>query len=228
MCARGASTRHAASHDACSFLARPLRAAARRRHGTTAATLLTRRRRLPCAALPCPARPRRCCLCPRGRSYALNTTPSAEGFLQPAQIETRRWNTSVIMSFAPPAALLSPDAPENRNKSAPFLAPATAVASFKLPAKQPDVRLVVQSTQPIIEVNGILRWCAAGRVHCVARARARAGGLAAAALHLPRTDAATDACSVERQPLTPAHARACRHAGRLSSRSPCCARAQGV
>lgn len=69
---------------------------------------------------------------------------------------------AVLSGFhAHPALLQSSTASrESRDpKAAPYLAPAaSARETFKLPKKDVDRRFVLQSTQPIIKVNGMLRW----------------------------------------------------------------------
>lgn len=61
-------------------------------------------------------------------------------------------------AFKANPALLSPSAYHDPKTSA-YLAPqASGRDSFKLPKTSVDRRYVLQSTQPLIEVNGMLRW----------------------------------------------------------------------
>lgn len=84
------------------------------------------------------------------------SNPNPANIIQPGPFEKLKWNVSNFMAFKPNKALLAADA-QSKKKAAPYLAPATAFKTFKVPTKV-DKRLVIQSTQPIIEVNGILRW----------------------------------------------------------------------
>lgn len=69
---------------------------------------------------------------------------------------------AVLSGFHAHQALLqsSTASPGSRDpKAAPYLAPAASGReTFKLPKKDVDRRFVLQSTQPIIKVNGMLRW----------------------------------------------------------------------
>lgn len=61
------------------------------------------------------------------------------------------------MSFNPHPLLLASDAGSSAKSSA-YLYPKAAPKTFKMPKTSVDRRFVLQSTQPLIEANGILRW----------------------------------------------------------------------
>jgi hypothetical protein len=61
------------------------------------------------------------------------------------------------MSFSPNSALLERNA-DKKASTSPFLLPKAAPKSFKLPTASISRRFILQSTQPLIESNGMLRW----------------------------------------------------------------------
>jgi hypothetical protein len=77
--------------------------------------------------------------------------------LQPGPFANLKWNITQLGSFSPAPQLLAAGA-ANKPHTAPYFAPASNIRSWALPAKQPDRRIVLQATQPLFEVNGILRW----------------------------------------------------------------------
>lgn len=81
--------------------------------------------------------------------------PNPANIVQPGPFDKLKWNITEFMSFKPNKALLSGDT--KSKKVAAYLAPNSPVKTFKVPTKV-DRRVVLQSTQPLIEVNGILRW----------------------------------------------------------------------
>jgi hypothetical protein len=66
-------------------------------------------------------------------------------------------NTSIISSFTPNRALLERNAAKKAVTSA-YLFPNAAPKTFKLPTTSISRRFILQSTQPLIESNGMLRW----------------------------------------------------------------------
>jgi hypothetical protein len=91
-----------------------------------------------------------------------------EGFLQPQQLDTKKWDQAKIMSFKPHPYLLYPTLPEAAPYLGVYLAPATPVTSFRLPNRALDGRYLIQSNQPLIEANGILRWAFDNIAHATA------------------------------------------------------------
>jgi L-ascorbate oxidase len=81
--------------------------------------------------------------------------PNPANIVQPGPFDKLKWNISEFMAFKPNKALLTGDTKNRR--AAPYLAPNAPLKTFKVPTKV-DRRVVLQSTQPLIEVNGILRW----------------------------------------------------------------------
>jgi hypothetical protein len=71
---------------------------------------------------------------------------------------------AVFNSFKANSALLKASDSSNSkadsgSAAAAYLAPsASGISSFKLPKKEVDQRYILESTQPIIEANGMLRW----------------------------------------------------------------------
>jgi hypothetical protein len=67
---------------------------------------------------------------------------------------------AVFNSFkANSAVLKASDSSDGATAAAAYLAPSAAgISSFKLPKKDIDRRFVLESTQPIIRANGMLRW----------------------------------------------------------------------
>eukprot|EP00775_Hariotina_reticulata_P013380 gene13380-13507_t len=108
---------------------------------------------------------------PAGYAYltyreATTSPPRVDGFYQPEQLNDKKWSQDVIMSFTPNSALLRP-----RNGSPvtlAYLAPASPVTTFQLPNRPLDARYLIQSTQPLIEANGILRWAFNNIAHATA------------------------------------------------------------
>jgi len=49
-----------------------------------------------------------------------------------------------------------------------YLAPLSPITSFRLPNRPLDARYLIQSTQPLIEANGILRWAFNNIAHATA------------------------------------------------------------
>lgn len=95
--------------------------------------------------------------------------PNPANIIQPGPFVDRKWSIPQTMGFKPHPALLNPNKDAATKALAkPYLAPAAPLASFQLPARQVDARFVLQSTQPIIEANGILRWALDNVAHAVA------------------------------------------------------------
>jgi hypothetical protein len=68
---------------------------------------------------------------------------------------------AVFNSFKANSAVLkaSDSDASGAQAAAAFLAPSAAgISSFKLPKKDVDRRFVLESTQPVIRANGMLRW----------------------------------------------------------------------
>jgi hypothetical protein len=61
------------------------------------------------------------------------------------------------MSFRPNRALLLPKA-DKKPQTAPYFTPRANIKSFKLPTTGISRRIVLQSTQPLLESNGMQRW----------------------------------------------------------------------
>lgn len=91
------------------------------------------------------------------RYESSKATPDPSQIIQPGPMADRKWNTSVTMSFRPNRALLDSKA-DKKKSTAPYLYPNAAPKSFKLPSTSISRRFVLQSTQPLIESNGMLKW----------------------------------------------------------------------
>ncbi|KAF8065871.1 L-ascorbate oxidase [Scenedesmus sp. PABB004] len=94
------------------------------------------------------------------------TPPNPVTALQPGPAVDLKWNTSVMMGFAPHPELLAADAAK-RPKSAAFLAPKAQLPSFALPSGPVTKRVLLYSTQPLVEANGVLRWAFDNIAHAV-------------------------------------------------------------
>jgi len=85
-----------------------------------------------------------------------STAPRPSSILQPAILADKKWDSSQIMSFKPHPVLLNPAS--DPAKAAQYVAPAAPLPSFKMPGKEPAQRFIIQSTQPLVESNGMMRW----------------------------------------------------------------------
>lgn len=78
----------------------------------------------------------------------------------------RCFSPAVFISFKANSAVLKASDSSSRDSkassskaAAAYLAPsASGISSFKLPKKDVDQRYVLESTQPVIQANGMLRW----------------------------------------------------------------------
>lgn len=89
-----------------------------------------------------------------------------DNFIQPQTFDPLKWNQTTTMSFRPSAVLYDPAL--DPAKAAAYLAPNAPLASFKMPDRPLDARFLIQSTQPLIEANGILRWAFDNIAHATA------------------------------------------------------------
>jgi hypothetical protein len=71
------------------------------------------------------------------------------------------------MSFRPNQALLESKA-DKKPKTAPYFYPKSSTKTFKLPTTSISRRFVLQSTQPLLEANGMQRWAIDGISYPVA------------------------------------------------------------
>lgn len=88
--------------------------------------------------------------------------PNPANIIQPGPFDKLKWNVSDFMSFKPNSLLLAADN-KSKRRAQPYLAPNAPQKTYKVPTKV-DRRVVLQSTQPLLEVNGILRWVSDGGV----------------------------------------------------------------
>lgn len=75
--------------------------------------------------------------------------------------EQRVWNITTTMSLQAHPLLVSPG---NSTAAKPYF-PNGFLTTQRLPPGQPDKRFVIQSTQPLLEANGILRWALDNAAH---------------------------------------------------------------
>lgn len=89
----------------------------------------------------------------QGRSKAAN----ASNIIQPGAVANMKWNISQMMDFQPNARVASSTAASDVAAKY-YISPYTAIPAVTMPSSQVDKRVVLQSTQPLIEANGYLRW----------------------------------------------------------------------
>ncbi len=80
------------------------------------------------------------------RSFCVNNP-------QPDTFTNLKWTIAQMTSFTPAPQLLADGAATNP-RTAPYYTPAGSQKSWALPARQPDRRIILQVTIPLLQVNG--------------------------------------------------------------------------